>query len=423
MGPCVLLTDGGGTPVRKAILYGVDTRATEKIERQTQRFGGESIVARCGSALSTQAVGPKIAWVAENEPAAYAKARRLFMPSSWLAYQLTGEYVLDHHSASQSVPLYDSVSGEWNLPWAAQVAPGIDLPELKWPGEVAGTVTRAAAESTGLPAGIPVITGTIDAWSEAISVDAQNVGDLMVMYGSTMFLVNTLPQRLTSQTLWGTVGAFKGTANLAGGLATSGALTGWLKDLFGSADYPELVREARLSPPGARGLLILPHFAGERTPINDPEARGLIAGLTLSHTRGDIYRAALEATAFGVRHNIAAMRDAGGYIGRAVAVGGGTQGGLWTQIVSDVTGLPQTIPSVTVGASFGAAYLATRAVGEADIRIWNPPAAEVTPSPEVSAHYDELFDLYLETYAATAEVSHALAARQAAFTYSPTPAT
>lgn len=423
MGPCVLLADDGGTPVRNAILYGVDTRATEQIENQTHRFGAENVVAICGSAISTQAVGPKIAWVAEHEPEAYAKARKLFMPSSWLAYQLTGEYVLDHHSASQSVPLYDSIAGEWNRSWAEEIAPGIELPELKWPEWPAGTVTRRAAEATGLPAGIPVITGTIDAWSEAISVNAQNVGDLMIMYGSTMFLVNTVRQRLTSHTLWGTVGAFKGTSNLAGGLATSGALTAWLKDLFGTAGYPELLREAQTSPPGARGLLILPHFAGERTPINDPQARGLIAGLTLSHGRGDIYRAALEATALGVRHNIGAMRDAGGYISRAIAVGGGTQGGLWTQIVSDVTGLPQVIPSVTVGASYGAAYLAACAVGSPDIAAWNPPAAEVTPSSAVSARYDELFELYLQTYAATADLSHALAADQTASALSLSPTT
>lgn len=413
MGPCVLLTDSDGRPLRNAILYGIDTRATEQIEALNRRFGAEDILARCGSALSTQAVGPKLAWLAENEPELYAKARMLFMPSSWLAYRLTGEYVLDHHSASQSVPLYDSESLQWHLPWAREVAPGLELPRLKWPGDIAGTVAPGAAEAAGLPAGIPVITGTIDAWSEAVSVNAQNVGDLMLMYGSTMFFINTVPSRLTSQTMWGTVGAFEGTSNLAGGLATSGALTAWLKELFGAADYPQLLREAELSPPGAHGLLLLPHFAGERTPIGDPHARGLIAGLTLSHTRGDIYRAALEATALGVRHNIAAMEEAGGCIERAVAVGGGTQGRLWMQIVSDVTGLPQTIPTTTIGASYGAAYLAASAVGQPDISLWNPPADEITPGQGVSGQYGELFDLYLECYRATAPISHRLAAIQA----------
>ena len=103
---------------------------------------------------------------------------------------------------------------------------------------MAGGVTARAAAATGLPPGIPVVTGTIDAWSEAVSVGAQRVGDLMLMYGTTMFLLHTVPQRLTSPSLWGTVGALPGTRNLAGGMATSGAVTGWLRELFGAETTP-----------------------------------------------------------------------------------------------------------------------------------------------------------------------------------------
>ncbi len=408
MGPCVLLTDDGGSPLRPAILYGVDTRSTRQIAAIEAMLGRGTILEACGSVLSSQAVGPKIAWIAENEPAIYARARRLFMPASYLAFRLTGEYVLDHHSASQSTPLYDTRSQEWHAEWAARVAPGIELPPLRWPGDVAG---RTREQIGGIPAGTPVITGTIDAWSEAVSVNAQNAGDLMLMYGTTMFLVATIPQRLSSETMWGTVGAFPGTRNLAGGMATSGAITAWVRDLTG-ADYPALLAEAATAGPGAHGLLMLPYFAGERTPIFDPDARGVIAGLTLSHTRGDLYRAALEATAFGVRHNIEAMRDAGAEITRVVAVGGGTQGGLWTQIVSDVTGLEQTVPAQTIGASFGAAALAAGMEHDIDLAAWNKPAAVVHPEPTAHAHYEHLYTRYRELYPASREVVHALARDQ-----------
>lgn len=413
MGPCVLAADEAGVPLRPAILYGIDTRATVQIERLTQEFGGsEAIMVRGGSALSTQAVGPKLAWIADEEPAVFAKTRRLFMPSSWLVWNLTGNYVLDQHSASQCTPLYDGVEQQWYEPWASAIAPELLLPPLTWPGEVAGTVTGEAATATGLPAGIPVITGTIDAWSEAVSVGAQHPGDLMLMYGTTMFLINTVPEPITSATLWGTVGAFPGTRNLAGGMATSGAITSWLRDLFGSADYPELLALAEAAGPGAHGLLMLPYFAGERTPIPDPDARGIISGLTTTHTRGDLYRAALEATALGVRHNVETIAEAGGTIQRIVAVGGGAQGTLWTQIVSDVTGLPQVIPSQTIGASFGAAFLAAGTVQPVRIEDWNPVLETRMPRAELAEDYDELYRLYRQLYPATREIAHALADRQ-----------
>jgi len=412
MGPCVALADDSGAPLRPAILYGVDTRATAQIERLTASLGADEILSRGGSALSTQAAGPKIAWVAENEPDVFAAARKLFMPASWLAFKLTGEYVLDHQSASQCSPLYDSVAQQWYEPWAAPIVGQIELPRLVWADTVVGAVSAAASDETGLPAGIPVVSGTIDAWTEAVSVGAQTPGDLMLMYGTTMFLVNTIADRITIPELWGTVGAFEGTRNLAGGMATSGAITGWLRELFGSPDYPTLLTEAADSAPGAHGLLMLPYLAGERTPIADPDARGIIAGLTIEHTRGDLYRAALEATAMGVRHNVEAIRAAGGTIERVVAVGGGTQGDLWLQIVSDVTGLTQVVPSVTIGASYGAAFLAAGAVASVDIGVWNAVERTVSPRRELAANYHELYSLYRELYPATASIVHVLAARQ-----------
>jgi len=412
MGPCVLLTEAADTPLRPAILYGVDTRSTAQIERLTQRYGDQAIRDRCGSSLSTQAAGAKIAWVADEEPELFAKARRLFMPSSWLVHELTGEYVLDHQSASQSTPLYDIDERAWFAPWARDICPEIELPPLRWSGEVAGTVHQAAASSTGIPAGTPVVTGTIDAWAEAVSVDAHNPGDLMLMYGTTMFLINTVLVKITSPSLWGTIGALPATRNLAGGMAASGAITRWLKDLFGGPTYADLVKVAEESGPGANGLLMLPYFAGERTPIMDPRARGVIAGLTLSHTRGDLYRAALEAIGFGVRHNIEVLEAAGGDVRRVVAVGGGTQGDLWTQIVSDITGRSQVIPTQTIGASYGGAFLAARAVADVSITTWNPVREVREPRPELAETYSSLYRNYRELYTSTRSISHELAAQQ-----------
>ena len=121
--PRLLPVDEHGQPLRPAILYGVDTRATAQIAAQQARYGAEQVIARCGSPLTTQAIGPKLAWVRENEPLIYARTSRWYMASSYLVGRLTGEYVLDHHSASQCVPLYDSAAHEWIIDWRDRSRP------------------------------------------------------------------------------------------------------------------------------------------------------------------------------------------------------------------------------------------------------------------------------------------------------------
>lgn len=415
IGPCLLPADADDSPLRPAILYGVDTRSGDQIDELTARYGQDEIMRRCGSALTSQALGPKFAWVRQREPDVYGRMRRWYMASSYLVRRLTGAYVLDHHSASQCDPLHDLRGGGWIEEWCEEVAPGLEWPQLVAPAQVVGEVTAEAAAATGIPAGTPVVAGTIDAWAESAAVGATGPGDLMLMYGTTMFLVNVVGRPVPDVRLWSTAGTFEDTYCLAAGMATSGAITAWLRDLTG-ADYTTLTKEAGELPPGAEGLLMLPYFAGERTPVFDPDARGVVAGLTLRHGRAHLYRAALEATAFGVRHNLAAMREAGGDLRRLVAVGGGARD-LWTQIVTDVTGLEQTVPRHTIGAAHGDAFLAAVGTGLArreDIDEWNPPRSTVTPDPARASVYDELYEHYLSLYPSTRDVMHALAARQLA---------
>ncbi|RJL33594.1 FGGY-family carbohydrate kinase [Bailinhaonella thermotolerans] len=409
MGPCVLPASETGEPLRPAILYGVDTRATRQIRELRERYGPERVLERCGSPLTTQAVGPKLAWIRENEPDVWARTRRFFTCASFLVYHLTGAYALDHHSASQSVPLYDSREHRWIEDWADEIAPGVELPRLLWPDEFAGEVTPEAAAESGIPAGTPVTVGTIDAWAESVSVGVREPGDVMVMYGTTMFLLQVLGERRTSPNLWGTVGIDPGTYNFGAGMATSGAITNWLHALTG-APYEELIAEAARVPRGSEGLLMLPYFAGERAPLFDADARGTLIGLTLHHGRGHLYRATLEATAFGVRHNLETMREAGAREKRLMAVGGGTRGHLWPQIVTDVLQEPQTLPTVTQGASYGNAHLAARALGRATRETcWNTPSREFHPDPEAAQVYDARYHLYRRLYESTKDIAHILA--------------
>ena len=413
IGPCLLPADENGEPLRPAILYGIDSRADREIEDLTGRYGAEEILQRGGSPLTTQAVGPKLAWLKNQEPEVWKKTRYFLNSNSFIVQRLTGEYVLDHHSASQCDPLYDIHENRWIEEWSEEIVPGLSLPRLLWPAEVAGEVTEQASEVTGIPAGTPVAAGTIDAWAEAGSVGVRKPGDLMLMYGSTMFIIEVLEEPLTHSKLWATAGLFPRTHNLAAGMATSGAITGWFKNIAGDVSYEELTQEAAGAPPGSDGLVVLPYFAGERTPLYDPDARGVIGGLTLSHGRGYVYRALLEATAYSVRHILEFMEEAGGGGQRLVAVGGGTKGGLWTQIVSDTLGRPQELPEETIGASYGDALLAAIAVGLVEHGTdWSRISERMEPDAENREVYQNFYDIYRGFYPATLEQVHRLAGMQ-----------
>ncbi|MGH3535755.1 MAG: FGGY family carbohydrate kinase, partial [Pseudonocardiaceae bacterium] len=213
IGPCLLPVDIDDRPLRPAILYGVDTRATVEIDELTQALGKQTILDRCGSVLTSQAVGPKLAWLRAHEPQTWAATRRFLMAHSFVVRRLTGSYILDHHSASQCTPMYDPVEHRWIRDWTELIAPGLELPQLCWPSDVVGEVQPGVAQQAGIPAGKPVVAGTIDAWAEATSVGVTAPGDVMLMYGTTMFLVEVLDRARRSPDLWGTVGTFPGTHN------------------------------------------------------------------------------------------------------------------------------------------------------------------------------------------------------------------
>lgn len=405
IGPALLVTDDDDAPLRPAILYGIDTRCADQASQMNVSIGEELLIERTGNVLSTQSVGPKLQWIIDEEPDTWTRARRLYSAPSWIVRRLTGEYTLDRYSASASDPLYDLGRREW---WEEMWEPyaRLERPRLAWPGEVVGEVNAAASALTGLREGTPVMAGTIDAMAEAYSVGCRDAGDTMIMYGSTLFMIQVAASMVPSVHLWAAEGRTSESFSVAAGMATGGLVTTWLSETLGQS-YGELAAAARDIRPGSDGLLLLPYFAGERTPLFDPRARGAWVGLTLSHTPAHLYRSALEGIAMGVRHNLDAMQHAGAQARRLVAVGGGTAQRLWTQVVSDVTGLPQDLSEITVGASYGDARMAAEGLG-IDTDAWNPPIERVLPAERAAGAYRRLYALYVEGHGTLANAMHKL---------------
>ncbi|HVX80135.1 MAG TPA: FGGY-family carbohydrate kinase [Devosiaceae bacterium] len=393
IGPCMLPVDRDGEPLMNAVLYGVDTRAAEETAELTAAIGEDVLIERGGNALTSQSVGPKILWLRRRRPDLFARTHRILTATSYLVYRLTGRFTIDHYTASNTTPLYDVGALSYTAGMAADIIDLERLPEPAWTTDIAGMVTPEAAAETGLAAGTPVIVGTIDAAAEAVSVGVLDPGDMMLMYGSTIFIIQLTAERVRDRRLWYAPWLFPGQHASMSGLATSGTLSHWFREQFARDLDPEtafstLAAEAEESPPGARGLVMLPYFSGERTPIHDPQARGTLIGLNLTHTRADVYRALLEGIAHGTRHVFDTYVDAGADPRQILAVGGGTRNRLWSEATSDISGRTQIVREKTVGASYGDALLGAVAVGDAkltDIRRWNPVARQIEPDPETAA--------------------------------------
>ncbi|GGX59238.1 sugar kinase [Tateyamaria omphalii] len=411
IGPCMLPVDASGAPLMNGVLYGVDGRAETEVRELTERIGEDVIIARCGNALTSQSVGPKILWLKRQRPDVFAKTAHILTSTSFLVQRLTGEVVIDHYTAANFSPIYDVVSRKWVHDLAGDIIDLGKLPRLLWSHEIAGGVTKKAADQTGLAEGTPVTAGTIDAVAEAFSVGVDRPGDMMMMYGSTIFIILRAQAQVRDPRIWYAPWLFEGEHASMAGLATSGTLTHWFRDQFArdlSVDqaFPLLAAEAEASPPGANGLLMLPYFSGERTPIHDTNAKGAFFGLNLTHTRGDMYRALIEGIAYGTRHVTDTFAELGQSPARLLAVGGGTKNALWLQATSDITGLEQVVCEKTSGASYGDAFLAALAVGlvsRGDIARWNPASRIIAPQND--PRYDKSYALFRKLYEQTKDLA------------------
>jgi xylulokinase len=419
IGPCVLPVDRDITPLGPGILYGIDTRAARQIERLDEELGAAAILERTGNALTSQSAGPKVAWLRDERPEAFAAAAMFHTCQSFLVARLTGEHVLDHTTAAYWGPFYDLRSNSWIEEWVSRTVEPERLPRLVWPTEVVGRVTAEAARASGLAAGTPVIAGAPDAPAEAVSAGVLRPGDLMIMYGSSIFMIAVVGETMIDPRMWAAPYVFEGTSIVAGGTATAGTLTRWLIELLSdeheaaaiSDHYAEFAAWAAGSPPGARGLDLLPYLSGERTPIHDPDARGVLFGLSLRHSRADVARAALEGIAQGIRRNVDVMLEMGVAIERIRAVGGGVKNTAWLQAVSDCLGRPQEVVTQR-GAAYGDAILAAIGVGaleRADVSTWLAVDHTAQPEPGLAELYARQASRHRRLYEATKPLMHEVA--------------
>ncbi len=422
---CVVPVDENCVPLRKAILYGIDARAAAEQTQMENFYGPERMKQLFGDRqLCSSDCMPKILWIKNNEPEVYEKTYKFLTSSSYITAKLTGEYVIDRYLALSSFgPCYrNDLSVDDDLAHELYCR-GDQLAAGRETTDVVGKVTAKAAAETGLAEGTPVVTGTDDSGAESISTGVLQPGDFMVQLGSTCYFIYCCKEIVNDERIWSEDFLIPGTCCVDGGTNAAGALTKWVRDTFfqdyvaaqnagGENAYAAMAKTAGSIPAGSDGIIVLPYFVGERTPINDAEARGTFFGLMLSHTREHLYRAALEGVGYSIAQHVDIIEEHKLPIKNFMCVGGGAQNREWLQIIADITGHTVKTAKVTIGASYGDAMIAAIGCGHfkdyAALADYIESGLTIEPNAANHETYKEYKRMYDELYHSTAPIMHNL---------------
>ncbi len=412
MVPALVLLDRAGHVLRPSLQQN-DARAALEIAEMATRVDADSFLAATGGSINQQIVAPKLRWLRRHEPALFARVATILGSYDYIAYQLTGLLGLEHNWALES-GLMDIHRREFTAPLLAEA--GIDrglLPPIRASHEIVGAVTAEAAKATGLKAGTPVVAGVADHVASAFVAGAATEGDLVLKFGGAADILLATGKSVTDSRLFIDYHIIPGLYFSNGCTATGGSLLNWIvRELAGGEMgaaakaglkiHAWLDRRAAEVAPGAQGLVLLPYFLGEKTPLQDPYARGTIVGLGLHHTLAHLWRAALEGIVFGLRHHVEVFTERGFAIGRVFACDGGAASDLWLQIAADVIARPVRRIDRHPGACLGAAYVAGYGVGLfkdfAGISRYVAAGRLFEPEPKTAAVYDRAYANYREIY-------------------------
>lgn len=348
--PAVALVGTDGIATSEGILHG-DRRALHEIG---------TVAATLDVRLSGDEVSPRLVWLRDHEPAAMQAARVALGPAGYVGRRLTGVDSIDPHSAVRWGFGLNDLRSDWRREDLAglRLPPGL-LPPIHRPSEVIGAVTPWAAEQTGLRSGTPVVTGATDSLTQLIGDGVCMAGDALVYYGSSGTLLACtvdLDVALADPARFGDGSPYR----LAAYAVNSGMfLERTRAELLRGRSYAELDALAEASPPGANGILVMPHVSGKLFPEERATSSGAIVGLSLMHSPGDIWRAMLESFGYVLmeaQHGLSKPPRA------VTAAGGGARSQTWRRIVQEMTGWPQRVVP-TGGSARGAAALAALGTG------------------------------------------------------------
>lgn len=402
MVPAMVLLDAAGRPLRPSIQQN-DARSISEVQELQDNVNGAEFFTITGGVPNQQNIDPRWRWLLKHEAALVERTAHLCGSYDFIVYRLTGQFSLEENWAAES-GLYDIREHRWHHPYLKQAAidPAI-LPPIRQPTEIVGSITGEVAQQTGLRAGTPVVAGSADHIAAALAAGLTQDGDILLKFGGAGDILYCSAAAEPDEHFYFDYHDIPGLTIISGCMATSGSLVKWFaRELAGGASLAALDAEAGAVAAGADGIIVLPYFLGEKTPIFDPSARGVFAGVMLHHTRAHLYRAVLEAVCYGFAHHLALLQDAGRPIRRIYAADGGSRSSLWMQIAADVTGHPVQVVAGEAASALGTAFVGAMSVGM--FTDWHEIARFISqgpiynPQPAASERYRAGLALYRDLY-------------------------
>ncbi|MEM5012514.1 FGGY-family carbohydrate kinase [Niallia taxi] len=400
-------------PVRPCMIW-MDRRAEKEANWVLESIGKEKLLEVTHNGADPYYGYTKILWMKNNEPENWRKTKLFLPPNDYVIYKLTGEVVIDYSSAGNIGGIFDMN----NRTWSKEMMAAMDIPVSMMPEkivestDIVGGLTNEAAAELGLTAGMPVIASGIDCGAANIGLGVFDSGIYAAAIGTSMCaaLISDKPVQGKDLIVWPYLYDAKRLSYYFAGGATAGAIVKWFRQTLcqfeleaekagGKNAYDVLNEQAANIPAGSDGLVVLPYFMGERSPIWDSDAKGTIVGLSLAHTKAHMYRAFLEAVAYSLRDAIEAT---GEYLGEYILLAGGvTKSKLWRQIFADVTGYPIVCPIHDVEANMGDVMLAgigTGLLSYDDVKKWQVLDDKIMPNQENHRKYNDYYKVYKSIY-------------------------
>ncbi len=396
--------------IRPAILWN-DGRTAKQVDDLNEKIGRKRLSALTANIAFAGFTAPKLLWMRENEPENFAKIEKIMLPKDYVNYKLTGVHSCDYSDASGML-LLDVQHKRWSQEMLKICGVTENrLPKLYESYEVVGTLTHEAAQTLGLPETVKVVAGAGDNAAAAVGTGTVGAGGCNLSLGTSgTIFISSKEFGVDPNNALHAFAHADGGYHLMGCMLSAASCNQWFcENVLNTTNYTEEQAKIAEDKLGENHIYFLPYLMGERSPINDTNARGAFIGMSMDTSRADFVQAVLEGVAFAIRDSFEVAKSLGIEIPRSKICGGGAKSPLWRRIFANVLGIPLDMVKTEQGPGYGAAMLAMVGCGAfASVQAAADALVEVAsttePDAELTAKYQARYERFKQLYPALKSV-------------------